>query len=149
MRFPPMPALTTAKRGPYAACSRRASTSGQRSSPFRVEPVPSVIESPRQTIAEVPAGDWASTASRKYHDVVVKGNAPSPSSAPWLPLPGPLTYDVCSALACHVIGPVDPAAWKLTASLRPSRLPGAARATNGSATGSLTIDCPAGRVTVP
>ena len=35
------------------ACSRRDSTSGQRSSPFMVEAVPSVIESPNATIAAV------------------------------------------------------------------------------------------------
>ena len=38
------------------ARSRRASTSGQRSSPFMVEPVPSVIESPNATITCVSAG---------------------------------------------------------------------------------------------
>ena len=46
-----MPALTTATRLPWIACSRRESTSGQRSSPFMVEAVPSVIESPKATIA--------------------------------------------------------------------------------------------------
>ena len=69
--LPPMPALTTATRLPYCACSRRASTSGQRSSPFMVEAVPSVIESPKATMRRVAAGAFTSSASRKYHDAVL------------------------------------------------------------------------------
>src|SRR5262249_42940221 len=48
-----MPALTTAMRLPCTACNRRDSTSGQRSSPFMVDAVPSVIESPKATIAKL------------------------------------------------------------------------------------------------
>ena len=40
--------------------------------------------------------------------------------APQAPAPGAVTYDVCSALACQVIGPVSPATWKQIASLRPA-----------------------------
>src|SRR5712671_973257 len=45
--LPPMPALTTAILLPQTALSRRASTSGQRSSPFIVEAAPSLIGSPK------------------------------------------------------------------------------------------------------
>ena len=55
------------------------------------------------------AGAITSTASRKYQDVVVNGNADSSSSCPLAPAPGRLRYDVVSALACHVIGPLSPA----------------------------------------
>src|SRR5687768_1956960 len=103
-----MPALTTDTRLPYAACRRRDNTSGQRSSPFNVDNVPSVIESPKAQTTTVFAGAITSTASRKYHDVVVYGNAASSSDFVWLPVRGRLTYEVCSALACHVIGPVGP-----------------------------------------
>ena len=37
-----------------------------------------------------------------------------------LPDRGGVRYDVVSAFACHVIGPVAPTMWKLTASFRPS-----------------------------
>ena len=70
-----MPALTTDTRSPYAACIRRENTSGQRSSPLSVDAVPSVIESPNAQITRVSAGAITSTASRKYHDVVVNGKA--------------------------------------------------------------------------
>src|SRR3954454_14876633 len=99
-----MPAFTTAAPSPYAACNRRASAFGQRSSPFKVEAVPSVIESPYATIILVSAGARISTASRKYHEVVVNGNAASSSAAPTAPAAGRDTYDVWSAFACHVIG---------------------------------------------
>jgi hypothetical protein len=76
-----MPALTTEARTP-AACSRRASTSGQRSSPLIVDAVPSVIESPKATITGVSEGAIMSTASTKNHEVVEFGNASSPRSLP-------------------------------------------------------------------
>src|SRR3954447_6966147 len=117
--LPPIPSLTTTRRSPKAAWRRRASTSGQRSSPLRVDAVPSVIESPKATSTLVPAGAPISSSSRKYHDVVEKGNAPSPSSPPRGPASGALTYELVRALACQVIGPLSPATWKLTASLRP------------------------------
>ena len=66
-----MPALTTAMRLPCTACSRRDSTSGQRSSPFMVDAVPSVIESPNATIAKLFAGAIISMASTKNHDAVL------------------------------------------------------------------------------
>jgi hypothetical protein len=69
-------------------CSRRASTSGQRSSPFIVEAVPSVIESPNATIARASAGASMSSASRKYQDAVLNGKADSSSLSPLAPAPG-------------------------------------------------------------
>ena len=80
--LPPIPALTTTTFGPpdlYTSdrCTRAAKKSGHRSSPLMVEFVPSVIESPSATTTLVSAGTVASTASRKYQDVVVNGNAAS------------------------------------------------------------------------
>src|SRR3954471_23449874 len=103
-----MPALITAARCP-AAASRRDNTLGQPSSPFMVEAVPSVMESPKQTITRVSAWVCTSTASRKYQDAVLYGNALSSSAWLLAPLPGALTYEVCSALACQVIRPLSPA----------------------------------------
>ena len=93
------------------------------------------------------AGRFMSTSSRKYHEVVEKGKALSPSSWPLEPEPGGVTYEVCSALACQVIGPLSPATWKLTASLRPFSSGLAGVATNGSATASLTTLWPGCTVT--
>jgi hypothetical protein len=50
-----------------------------------VDNVPSVIESPNAHTTIVPAGAITSTASRKYHDVVVSGNLPSSSAAVCVP----------------------------------------------------------------
>src|SRR6187431_3160585 len=108
MRLPPIPAFTTDTRRPYATCTRREKTSGQRSSPFSVDAVPSVMESPKHTTAATSFGAMTSSASTKYQDVVVNGNAVSAFSAPWLPARGAVTYDVAKAFACHVIGPVGP-----------------------------------------
>jgi hypothetical protein len=70
---------------------RRASTSGQRSSPFSVDSVPSVIESPNATTALASDGARMSSASRKNQDVVLSGNAASLSSPPTAPAPGRVT----------------------------------------------------------
>ena len=83
-----MPAFTTANLSPNFACSRRESTAGQRSSPFMVEPVPSVSESPKATMARVSGATFMSSASRKYQEVVLKGKPASSSSAPRGPAPG-------------------------------------------------------------
>src|SRR6187397_711701 len=99
-----MPALTIEAGTAGALWSRRASTSGQRSSPLMVEAVPSVIESPKATITAVSDGAIMSTASTKNQEVVEFGNASSPRSLPWRPAFGPVRYEVVSALACHVIG---------------------------------------------
>src|SRR4029079_16599266 len=54
--------------------------------------------------------------------------------------------DDCMALACQVIGPLVPATWKLTASLRPrNSLP---FVTKGSVTASLHTDSPGATVTL-
>ncbi len=147
-RLPPMPALTTDTRAPCAAWSRRDRTSGQRSSPLSVDAVPSVIESPKHATTTVSDGASTSMASRKYQDVVVNANAASLSSAPWLPDRGAERYEVVSALACHVIGPVDPTAWKLTTSFRPASSGSAALVTKLRSTGSLVSAPPAGIVTL-
>src|SRR4030088_476378 len=99
-----MPSFTTEKRLPEAACRRRAKTSGQRSSPFNVDAVPSVMESPNATMTRVEGGAVISTSSRKYQEADDIGKPDSPSSPPRAPAPGSLMYDVVSALACHVIG---------------------------------------------
>src|SRR5258708_40106375 len=112
-----MPALTTATLVPNARCSLRASTSGQRSSPFMVLAVPSVIESPNATTNPVSPVIIMSTASRKNHDAVGYGKAASSSAAPLAPASGAVTNEVGSALACQGIGPLSAATWKLTASL--------------------------------
>src|SRR4029078_5206708 len=109
MRWPPMPAFTTETRFQYAACRRRERSSGQRSSPLIVEAAPSVIESPNAQTTRVTAGATTSIPSRKYHEVVEKGNAASLAFPATEGEPGRLTYDVCSAFACHVIGPLVPA----------------------------------------
>ena len=51
-----MPSFKTATGGPPASTSRRASTSGQRRLVSGVELLPSVIESPKATIARAFAG---------------------------------------------------------------------------------------------
>ena len=55
----------------------------------------------------------------KYQDVVLVGKT-SPSVAPREPAPRSVTYEVVIALACHVIGPVEPTVWKLIASFLPA-----------------------------
>src|ERR1700754_2922392 len=117
--LPPMPALTTANLLPVTACRWRAKSSGQRSSPLMVEAVPSVIESPNATMVLVPADALMSRASRKYQEVVEYGK---PASSVRTPLFDALIYEVVSALACHVIGPVSPTTWKLTARRRPASI---------------------------
>src|SRR5215467_4428081 len=142
-----MPSLTTEYRLPAAACRRRARTSGQRSSPFSVDAEPSVMESPNATITRV-SGDAAMyTASRKYHDVEDSGNESSLSSLVRNPTPGIDRYDVVIAFACHVIGPLSPTTWKLTASRRPTSIGSAGFLTNGSDTGSETTSAPGATVT--
>src|SRR4051794_39261135 len=140
-----MPVLMTAALLP-AAPRRRESTFGQRSSPLSVEAVPSVMESPNATITGVPAGAIMSMASRKYQEAGEYGNGASSSAWPFEPAPGAVTYDVCSALACQVIGPVSPATWKLTPSLRPASI--RASLAKGSATGSLHTSLPGSIVTL-
>src|SRR5215471_15754003 len=141
-----MPALTTATLLPNAPCRRRASTSGQRSSPFIVLAVPSVMESPNATTSLVSPGIIMSTASRKNHDAVAYGNAASSSTAPLAPASGAVMKEVVSALACHVIGPLSPTTWKLTASLRPSSSAAAGSRTKGNVTRSLHTDVPGASV---
>ena len=143
-----MPSFTTTKRSPAVACRRRAKTSGQRSSPFNVDAVPSVIESPNATITRVVRGAVIWSWSRKYQDADDIGNADSPSSPPCAPASGAVMYDVVSALACHVIGPLSPTTWKLTASLRPFNIGSAAFFTNGSDTASESTSLPGATVTV-
>src|SRR5215468_998921 len=145
--LPPIPALTTAILLPNARCSRRDNTSGQRSSPFMVVAVPSVMESPNATINRVSAGIIMSTASRKNHDAVGYGNAASSSAAPLAPASGAVTNEVVNPLACHVIGPLSPATWKLTASLRPASSGTSGSRTKARSTGSLHTDAPGATVT--
>src|ERR1700675_510333 len=133
-----MPSFTTAKRLPEAVCRRRAKTSGQRSSPFSVDAVPSVMESPNATITRVAGDAVICTSSKKYQEVDDIENADSLSSLPREPAPGAVRYEVVSALACHVIGPLSPTTWKLTESLRPRSKGSLGDLTNGSTTGSLT-----------
>ena len=98
------------------------------------------MESPNATMTLVSAGPIMSTASRKYQDAVEYGKADSSSVCPLAPAPGAVTYDVCNALACQVIGPLSPATWKLTASLRPDSC--VASLTKGSVTASLHASLP-------
>ena len=56
-----------------------------------VDAVPSVIESPNATISRVSAGAIMSTASRKYQEAVLNGNAASLSSCPFALAPGAVT----------------------------------------------------------
>ena len=51
------------------------------------------------------------------------------------------------AFACHVIGPLSPTMWKLTASLRPSSIAALVALANGSGVASLQIVSPGGMVT--
>ena len=73
-----------------------------------MDAVPSVMESPKPPMALVDAGALISTASKKNHDAVEKGNAASTSSLALEPALGAVTYEVVNAFACHVIGPLDP-----------------------------------------
>src|SRR5947207_6744713 len=104
-----MPRIATDTREPRTACSLVERVFAHRSSPFSVESEPLVIESPRAATTIVSCGAMTSTASRKNHDVVVKGNARSSYSALCAPLSGALRYEVLNAPECHVIRPVDPA----------------------------------------
>ena len=54
----------------------------------------------------------------------------------------------CSALACHVIGPVAPTTWKLTARRRPASQRRSMRSLASSATGSLNVAAPGATVMV-
>src|SRR5262249_43246483 len=123
-------------------------SSGHRSSPLRVEAVPSVIESPKATIATVSSSAITSSASRKYQDVVELGNATSPRSAPCEPELGALMYEGCIPLECQVIDPLLPTTWKLTASFRPSSAKVSTSSTKSRSTGSLQTSCPGWRVTL-
>src|SRR5215813_15530093 len=87
-----------------------------------------------------------STSSRKYQDVVENGNAVSAMSSPLDPAPGAVRYDVVSAFACQVIGPLSPAIWKLMLSLRPFRSGSAEDLTKSRDTGSLTTLFPGATV---
>src|SRR5262249_13735358 len=124
-----------------------ASTSGQRSSPFMVLAVPSVMESPNATTSLVSPGIIMSTASRKNHDAVAYGNADSSSTAPLAPASGAVMKDVVSALACHVIGPLSPTTWQLRASLRPANSGVDASRTKARSTASLHSEAPGAMVT--
>ncbi|GHU33273.1 hypothetical protein AGMMS50256_24900 [Betaproteobacteria bacterium] len=63
----------------------REKASGQRSSPFNVLLVPSVMESPNAAMTRVEAGANMSSASRKYQDVLLYGKFVSLLSAPTVP----------------------------------------------------------------
>ena len=52
-----------------------------------------------------------------------------------------------SALACHVIGPLSPTTWKLTARRRPISIGSAGFFTNGNETASETTSLPGATVT--
>ena len=69
------------------ACMRRDKTSGQRSSPFNVEAVPSVIESPSATMKRRRRGAIMSRASRKYQEVVGERETPPRLRCPCAPAP--------------------------------------------------------------
>ena len=84
--------------------------------------MPSVIESPNATIPRASAGTIMSSALRKYQDAVLNGKAFSSSLSTLAPAPGAVKYEVVSALACQVIGPLSPMTWKLTASLGAGQL---------------------------
>src|SRR6266853_2533779 len=109
--------------------------------------VPSVMESPNATTNPVSRGIIMSTASRKNHDAVGYGNAASSSEAPLAPASGAVTNEVVSALACQVIGPLSPATWKLTATLRPASSGASGSRTKERSTGSLHTDAPGAIVT--
>ena len=75
-----MPWFTTMKRSPFAACRRRDSTSGQRSSPLmrgRGAVGDRIAEGHDRLGCRRPD---MSTSSRKYQEVVENGNAPSASA---------------------------------------------------------------------
>jgi hypothetical protein len=87
---------------------RRDRTSGHRSSPFSVDSVPSVIESPNAQTTTVVDGAIMSTASRKYHDVVEKETPRRLRH--WCDARAmPAQIRRLQRLACHVIGPLGPA----------------------------------------
>ena len=120
IRFPPMPALTTDTRFPYAAWSRRDNTSGHRSSPFKRRQ-----RAVGDRIAERADDDRA--GGRHHVDGVEEiprcrreRERRSSSLAGCAPDCWRLRYEVCSAFACQVIGPLGPMTWNETASLRPS-----------------------------
>ena len=105
------------------------------------------MESPNATMTRVVAGAIMSTSSRKYHEVDDSGNADSLSSPPRAPAPGAVRYEVVSALACQVIGPLSPTTWKLTARRRPTSIGSAGFFTNGNDTASETTSLPGATVT--
>ena len=81
-RLPPMPALSTPILAlPGCAIKRSARRSGQRLFMSGVDAAPSVIESPKATIAPACSGAITSTRVRRNHDCVVAttGNAGMPA----------------------------------------------------------------------
>src|SRR5437870_13227787 len=83
-----------------------------------------------------------SSASRKYQEVVLIGKTDSLSSWLFALAPGIETYDVWSAFACHVIGPLSPGTWKLTASFRPARSERPGWRRKAKATAALRVQSP-------
>jgi len=68
--FPPIASFTTENLEPNRAFSRRSRKFAQRSSPFRVEKKPSVIESPKATTTFVSESARTSTPSSQNQEVV-------------------------------------------------------------------------------
>src|SRR3954469_17820590 len=149
---PPIPSFTTDTCCPKAAWSRRDIQSRKRSLLPGVVIDPSTDELPAPTRTRVSAGASTSTASTKKKDEVSNGNASSPSSSVWSPLPGEPRNDSCSAVPWKVIGPLCPGMNIETARLRPSTA-GSRREkspvswTKRTRTASLNTSWPAGTVT--
>src|SRR5690348_625294 len=75
-RLPEMPSLTTAILAVAGLASRRwARTLGQLRSVLGVDVAPSVIESPKATMAAALAGAITSTLESQYHDCEVVASA--------------------------------------------------------------------------
>ena len=101
------------------------------------------------TTTTVSSGAITSTASRKYQDVVVSGNASSSFISPMAPgAAAAVRYDVVSALACQVMGPLGTDDMKADGKRRPASSDQSLLLTNGSSTASLTAMPPAAIVTL-
>ena len=109
---------------------------GQLRSASFVDVAPSVIESPKATMAAAFAGAMTSTPEIQYHDRVVAASV-SIGCAVTLPL---AIYVVCSPVACVVSWPLSPGTYTL---IERSPSCGTCRSI-----GSLVISAPAGIVTL-
>jgi len=86
--LPEIPSFTTDLLCEAATPPAVRRTSGHRLWPSTVEPLPSVIESPKQTMVPVSDGALTSSVATQNQEVVVEVKAVPASSPVWSPRAG-------------------------------------------------------------